>query len=356
MHFRKNDKLFERAIFWTIILAAVMMVVVSASLLEFYKLQNRKAKATFVAIPTMTAESLEFLYQKGLGYINIQRWQEARITLERIFEVDPNYKDVQAKLIEIDKQIANSNSTSPPSLSLTPTPSPSEKQISDKNITTDGFAAYYSFDGNADDKSGEENDGFEYGGIEYIDGMLGEAAKFDGNNDFIDIPDSFFTEVTVSAFVRYDRDYIPPNDRGYKSISIVDGWTDRENFVLGIREENSQIMFTAGFHDYLDLNTCYQEIHVDSDTTLGSGAFYHTAMTYDGTILRLYVNGILENQITVNKNSPYACKPASNIPDIRIGVARRNTGWFYGVVDEVRVYNETLSSENILALYEQAIH
>ncbi|KAA3657948.1 MAG: LamG domain-containing protein [Chloroflexi bacterium] len=358
MHLEKNNKLSERAVFWIIIMAAIIVAIVIKSLLEFNEFQDRETKATLAAIPTMTAESLEFLYQKGLGYINIKRWQEAKTAMEGVFEIDPNYIDVQAKLIEIDTQIANSHTpTAIPSSTSTPTPStptPSDIQIS-SNDPTDGFVAYYPFNGNANDEGGEGNDGFEFGGIEYVEGVVAEAAFFDGSNDFIDLPDSFFAEITVSAFVRYDRDYVPPNDKGYKYVAIVDGWKDRENFRLGIQEEYGQIMFSAGFHDYFDHISAYEEIHVNSNTVLGSGDMYHAAMTFDGIILKLYVNGILENQITVNKNRTYTGTLTSNAPDIRLGVSRRNTGWFYGVVDEVRLYNEALSPEEIFALYEEAM-
>ncbi len=44
----------------------------------------------------------------------------------------------------------------------------------------DGLVAHYEFEGNANDSSGNGNNGTEYGGVEYVDGVMGKAGSFDG--------------------------------------------------------------------------------------------------------------------------------------------------------------------------------
>ena len=80
------------------------------------------AAATAAAAPTATAEALETHYQKGLGYMNIGRWEEARAELEQVFEKDPNYKEVQAKLTEVEAEVAKLTPTATPTPVETPTP------------------------------------------------------------------------------------------------------------------------------------------------------------------------------------------------------------------------------------------
>jgi hypothetical protein len=219
-------------------------------------------------------------------------------------------------------------------------------------IPTDSLVAYYPFDGSADDASGNGNHGIEHG-IKYTDGMVGQAAWFNGSDAYIDIPDNFFPQVTASALVRYERGYVPVNVEGYKEASIINAWRDAENFMLGIKETaDGRVLFTGGFHDYEREDRCYYEVHVDSTTLVQRGMDYHAAVTYDGTTLRLYINGTLESQITTNKKDTYFC-PTGPIPDIRIGVGRKDTGWFYGLIDEVRFYNRALSELEIQALYRQ---
>jgi tetratricopeptide (TPR) repeat protein len=72
------------------------------------------------AASTATAETLETHYQKGLGYINIGRWEEAKTELEQVFKVAPGYKDVQVKLAEVEAGIAALT----PTATLTSTPLP----------------------------------------------------------------------------------------------------------------------------------------------------------------------------------------------------------------------------------------
>jgi len=50
-----------------------------------------------------------------------------------------------------------------------------------------GLVAYYPFDGNTNDASGNHHNGTEVGGIEYVNGYYGQAAKFDGINDLVSI-------------------------------------------------------------------------------------------------------------------------------------------------------------------------
>ena len=47
----------------------------------------------------------------------------------------------------------------------------------------EGLVAYYPFNGNANDESGDENDGIIFGGVTYDNGIIGQAAGFDGVND-----------------------------------------------------------------------------------------------------------------------------------------------------------------------------
>ena len=89
------------------------------------------AQVAAAAGPTATAAALEAHYQKGLGYVNIGRWQEAKAELEQVFAIDPNYKDVQGKLREIEGVIVNLIPTAKPAPVLTPTSSPEGISLSD---------------------------------------------------------------------------------------------------------------------------------------------------------------------------------------------------------------------------------
>ena len=80
---------------------------------------------------TATAETaliIEQMYQRGLAYSNLERWEQAKMEFERVIAGDPNYKDVQAKLAEVETKLAEIRALPPTATPLpleTPTPTPS---------------------------------------------------------------------------------------------------------------------------------------------------------------------------------------------------------------------------------------
>ena len=84
---------------------------------------------------------------------------------------------------------------------------------------------------------------------------------------------------------------------------------------------------------------------VEGDTVLQTGTWYHIACTYDGTAMKLYINGTLRD-ITP--------KSEGTIPNsgrgIRIGANETWGAYFDGILDETRIYNQALSEAEIQAL------
>ena len=95
-----------------------------------------QAEATATAevlAPTATAEALDAHYQKALGYIRMGYWEEAKTELKQVFEIDPNYKEVQPRLAEVEAELAKLTPTATltPVVPSTPTPAaiPVEKVV-----------------------------------------------------------------------------------------------------------------------------------------------------------------------------------------------------------------------------------
>lgn len=83
------------------------------------------ARATVQAAPAATREALEVTYQKGLAYMNLGRWSDAKSELEQVLESDPNYREVQSKLADVMAQLEKSSTVTPVALPTTvDTPSP----------------------------------------------------------------------------------------------------------------------------------------------------------------------------------------------------------------------------------------
>jgi concanavalin A-like lectin/glucanase superfamily protein len=77
-------------------------------------------------------------------------------------------------------------------------------------------------------------------------------------------------------------------------------------------------------------------------TALTAGTWTHLATTYDGRVLRFYVNGI---QVS---SQPSTGDIVTNSYPVQIGGDPIWGAFFAGIVDEVRIYNRALSQAEIL--------
>ncbi len=79
---------------------------------------------------------------------------------------------------------------------------------------------------------------------------------------------------------------------------------------------------------------------------INPGTWYFGVGTFDGSTLRVYLNGELQNSST---NSDIGATTGV----LRIGQQKSFAGrWFNGLVDDVRVYNRALSGTEIQQLYQ----
>lgn len=97
-----------------------------------------------------------------------------------------------------------------------------------------------------------------------------------------------------------------------------------------------------------DLTTSYDT--VDSAVKLTRGMWHHVACTYDGSTLKVYVNGRLEGcqstSRTVANIGTFGAAVGANM-----GLNRTYRNHFVGQVDNVHLYNRTLGGDEICALW-----
>jgi len=58
-----------------------------------------------------TADAIELMYQRALGNMNLERYEEALKDLEAIFRIAPNYKDVQQLIVQINLELESAHAT-----------------------------------------------------------------------------------------------------------------------------------------------------------------------------------------------------------------------------------------------------
>ena len=84
-------------------------------------------------------------------------------------------------------------------------------------------------------------------------------------------------------------------------------------------------------------------------TTPSTGRWYHLCGTYDGTTIKIYVNGVLDG------SAAYSATPTSTDQNLMIGRWYGNYDDYYtdGLIDQVRIFSTALSGEQVWKLYAE---
>ena len=211
------------------------------------------------------------------------------------------------------------------------------------------LAAYYPFNGNADDESGNGHDGTVSGATPTADrfGNADSAYLFDGNDDYIAVPDSTDLRLANTDFAIATWFNESERNPSYNDALITkrgsggaNGWFSSISGSLagsGIGKLYYQI--SGGYDPY-----------VYSSSSVSLGEWHQSVLTYDldSKTLRFYLDGVLDSE-HANIPPPNAATTANMI----IGRDSASTSYaFHGAIDEIRIYNRMLSASEILALYQ----
>ena len=131
-----------------------------------------------------------------------------------------------------------------------------------------------------------------------------------------------------------------------KGRSEADGTTQDMNYFLGIRASDG--VLCADFEEGATGVTPGLNHPIAGVTPVVNGVWYHAAATYDGVKWQLFLNGNLESELIVNRPPR-----ADSIQHAALGSALNSTGaasgFFNGVLDEVRIWNYARSAVEMSA-------
>jgi Concanavalin A-like lectin/glucanases superfamily/PA14 domain len=198
-----------------------------------------------------------------------------------------------------------------------------------------GLVAAYSFDeangATVFDLSGTGNHGTISGATRNTAGQYGAALDFDGTNDLVTVPDAssldLTTGMTLEAWVR------PLTTSGWRTALIKE---QPGNLVYSLYSSNNDNGRPQG-----RIRVNGSNFFINGSSRLTTSVWAHLAATYDGTNLRLYVNGSLVGTRAASGAMVNSANP------LRIGGSSVLGRWFRGRIDEVRVYNRALSATEI---------
>lgn len=206
-----------------------------------------------------------------------------------------------------------------------------------------GLIACYPFNGNANDQTSNGNHGVVNGAVLTTDrfGTPNSAYYFDGINDGIDVTRSQTLEPTSAmsacAWV-------------YKEFSN-NAWTPILSKRYSIPDPYNSYSMDGGdgIGQKWMVNVCRGTVgsqkSVFSKTSRPYNQWEFVVMVYNGSSLKMYINGKEENSLNVSGNIGY-----SNM-GFYIGKNTVYDQFFKGKIDDVRLYNRALSSCEIRYLY-----
>jgi hypothetical protein len=198
----------------------------------------------------------------------------------------------------------------------------------------EGLVAWYPFDGNASDMSGNGFHGIVRGANSTSDrsGISNKAYKFDGEDDYIEIPNFNWNKrsnCTVSLWSKYDH---LPKEIG-KDYGMVFGMNSESHCIF---LHQDKLFFRQGWGNGW-MNA--PEI----------GQWHNFALIWDGSAKRV---AFFHNSRKVSEHKAYQ-NVGLGTGTLRIGANDRLLNYFFkGSIDDVRIYDRALSEVDVLALYE----
>jgi hypothetical protein len=220
--------------------------------------------------------------------------------------------------------------------------------LAENDGTIPGLIAYYPFNGNANDETGNGYNGVINGATLTADkfGAAQKALNFDGSNDFVRIPNLYnvvtqpLVDVTYSLWFKPNQNYGAADFYSLIIRTTDGGFTDMIGKPdLGSVENNK-------FQFYMFDNVANVG-RISTATTINftANVWYHVVATRANGTMKIYVNAAKEGE-TAYTNAQYF------YPDLYLGGHSTFNRWYFnGALDDLRIYNRALSDAEIQTIY-----
>lgn len=193
------------------------------------------------------------------------------------------------------------------------------------------LVAHWRGDNTAVDATGNGHNGIATG-VAYVEGVVGDAFSFGGTGSKIIVPADTALEpanFSVSLWVKSALE-----NRLRLVIDSTHG-AGQAGWALQINSANN-LSFAHGN------GSTFPEI--TSAVDFSDGEFHHVAATFDGTVMRLYIDAATPTTLA------YTGVPAPSGRDIQIGSSLPLNRHLEGALDEIRIYNRALSAAEVMSL------
>ncbi len=212
-----------------------------------------------------------------------------------------------------------------------------------------GIMAWYPFCGNANDESGNGNIGIANGPLLTQDrfGNANSAYQFNGTSDYI------LTSL------------MPPTGKSSRTIAF---WAKTNDPNIMVPMDYGDANGNGGSFDLIFNSPCEgfgldvgDGVVTRGDTSLINNNWHHCVVLYDSTYgntisnARIFIDGIEQPSVSCSAVDPNAEIQTIPLNPLNIGRAFTNVRYFHGDLDDIGVWNRTLTNQEILNLYQTGI-
>ena len=191
-----------------------------------------------------------------------------------------------------------------------------------------------------------KNKGTLTNGPTWTSGKFGKGLSFDGTNDYVNIGDVLDQtgSFSLSAWVKRAGD----SPTGRAGTIVGKEMASTAQFMLEIIDSsegtspNTVRFITFGL----------AVISVYSTQTITNGQWYHIVATFDSSSItqKIYIDGVQNATQTTTGTM------TANSDTLKIGYSQgtgASNNYFFGVIDDVRIYNRALSAGEVKRLYSE---
>ncbi|HCO93671.1 MAG TPA: hypothetical protein DIU00_06940 [Phycisphaerales bacterium] len=202
-------------------------------------------------------------------------------------------------------------------------------------ITDPNLVGWWKFDEGFDvtvlDGSGHGNHGTFKGDPQWVIGHDGDALKFDGDNDWVEVPHAdnltVDNEVAVMAWINTER-YIGPTGEDWQGIMAKGS---PRSYSLYTQVSGTLHFSTGG-------------VGTLSSVTIPLNEWVHVCAMVIGGAHQYYING----EDAGTGGTGIVLPGATDTATVRIGNSRDANREFLGMIDDVRIYNKALTQDEVL--------
>ncbi|WP_128547000.1 LamG domain-containing protein [Larkinella soli] len=229
---------------------------------------------------------------------------------------------------------------------------PPRREFSTQNLSN-GLVAYYPFNGNPEDVSGNNFHGAF--GREARTGpdrsqKANAALWLDGIDDSFEVADRAALRppalsislwicprsLTSTSHIYYKASYIDNQNQMF-SAKLRPLTGSGYDLIADVRQDG-----------FCDRTEAYTEVKYSTSTPLAMNQWHHLTTVFSGKSGKVYLDGVLVRSLDSLPDAPIDNCPGS---DLHFGVAHAgDVNAFNGGLDEIRIYNRALSEAEIQAL------